>query len=560
MTIPLPFRLFAILGCMAAAGGVGAQVPDPRLQSDTADAQYHVMVGELAALRYQPELAAAEFLKALELVPDADLAMRAAGLALLARNEKMALKAARRWQQLDGNNMDAREAVARLALRAGDRGEAQAQCEGIIRGHAGGIDDGFRAVALLLALEDGSKADALSIMAGLRAQWPQASGAWHAQSLLALRFDELELAEQSARQALKLEPGSRDTLMLLTGVLVKRADVTGAERLLKELLKDSPDPASLRMDYARLLLQADRVPEARRQFEAILSAQPDHEEAHYGLGLLALGEDDLDTADAQFRALLEDDTLRPAAAYYLGRVEELRRRPEKALEWYAQVTQGDHAVDAVIRRAAVLARTGKLPEGRHLLSQLRELMPGIGVRAVQAEAEILLDVDQPQEALKLYADALAESPENEDLLYGRSLVYDRMKEVKAAEADLRRILAQNKDDARALNALGYMLTVHTRRLEEARDLITRALELTPDDAAVIDSMGWLEFRAGRLQESRALLEKAFRKAKDPEIAAHYGEVLWALGDKTRARAVWNGALSRDPDHKVLRETIDRLAK
>ena len=98
------------------------------------------------------------------------------------------------------------------------------------------------------------------------------------------------------------------------------------------------------------------------------------------------------------------------------------------------------------------------------------------------------------------------------------------------------------------------------RSDEARKLITRALELTPDDAAVIDSIGWIDYRQGKVKEALALLQKAFDKAHDPEIAAHLGEVLWVLGEKGQARAVWENALAKDPDHRVLKETMERLAR
>jgi Flp pilus assembly protein TadD len=168
-----------------------------------------------------------------------------------------------------------------------------------------------------------------------------------------------------------------------------------------------------------------------------------------------------------------------------------------------------------------------------------------------------VEVDQ---LLGSYDQALREHPAEPDLLYGRSLVHERLQDVGAAEADLRRILQDDADDARAMNALGYMLTVHTERLDEARKLIKRALELSPDDAAVIDSMGWVEFRQGRPHEALALLEKAFSKNQDPEIAAHLGEVLWTLGRRDQARAIWEAALTRDPEHRVLRDTVDRLSR
>jgi len=544
---------------LAACVALPAAAAEPRFPTPEAAAQYHVMVGELAALRQQPELAAAEFLKALDALPDAELAMRAASLALATRNEPLALKAARRWQELAPGEMDPREAVARLALRAGGRAEAQAQCEAIIKGHPGGLDEGFRQAAQVLAQEGGKRDDALAIMDQLRSQHPQRAGAWHAQALLALRFGQLDLADKSAREALRLKPGNRDTLLLLTGVLVKKGDIAGADQAMAELLK-SEDGPELRMGYARLLLEAEHQDEARAQFERVLAQKPDSAEARYALALLALERQQIEAAEPHFHALLKSDELRQRALYYLGRIEEVRNRPAEALKWYEQVNEGEQAIDALMRRAVVLGKLGRLNEGRALMAQMRREMPMFGTRFFLAEGELLLEADAGEQALQLYHQALKEIPDDADLLYGRSLVHERLRNIGEAEADLRRILAKDKDDARAMNALGYMLVVHTSRLEEARKLVTRALEITPDDATVIDSLGWIEYRQGKVQEARALLQKAFDKVPDPEIAAHLGEVLWVLGEKDRARAIWEAALTRDPDHRVLKETVERLTR
>ncbi len=555
--LPKPVLHLSAATLLLAAGAC-ASAGEPRFQSPAAKAQYHIMVGEMAAQRRQPELAAQEFLKALELHPDAELAMRAASQALAAKNEPLALKAARRWQELSPGESDPREAVARLALRAGKRDEAVKQCEALIRGHAGGPEEGFRQVAQTLALEAKKKDDALAVMDQLRRKWPELAGAWHAQSLLALRFGQVELAEKSAREALKLQPNSREALLLLTGVLVKKGDIAGSDAVMAELLKGGADEAEMRMGYARLLLEAEQIDAARRQFEGALAAKADLHEARFALGLLELERENVDGAEPHFRALLEAAEFKQRAAYYLGRIEETRKQPAKALEWYAQVTEGDQALEALTRRAVALGKLDRLPEARKLLSDMRRELPMYATRFFLAEGELLLDAGADAEALALYDHALKGDPAESDLLYGRSLVHERLKNVDAAEADLRRIIAADQEDARAMNALGYMLTVHTQRLDEARKLVTRALELTPDDAAVIDSLGWIEFRQGRPREARALLEKAFGKVKDPEIAAHLGEVLWTLGERDRARAIWQAALSRDPEHRVLRDTVQRL--
>lgn len=552
----LPVLLLAAIP--AWAGG-------PRFSSAEVEAEYHVMVGELAAMRGQPALAAKELMAALETIPDADLAMRAASLALVARDEPLALEAAKRWQALAPTEQDPREAVARLALRAGKRKDVVEQCEGIVTGHPGGLGDGFRQVAQVLAQEADRKADALAVMDTLRSRHEQEPGAWYAQSLLALRFSEYELAEKSARQALALQGDSRETRLLLAGVLVKRGAVAEADTIMGGLLKEDPKSQELRLGYARLLLEADHQPEARAQFEQVLKTDGKNPEAHYALGLLALEQQETRAAEPHFQALLESPELHNRAAYYLGRIDEVENRPEEALKWYEQVAPGDlvegsQYIEASTRRAVVLGKMGRLDEGRALMAQMREDLPAWSTRFYVAEAEMLLNANRGETALGLYDTALKAAPDDADLLYGRSLANEQLKNVKAAEADLRRILAKDKDDARAMNALGYMLVTHTDRLEEAHGLIGRALELSPDDAAVIDSMGWVEFRRGKLQEAKTLLQRAFTKARDPEIAAHLGEVLWTLGDKAEARTVWDAGLAREPDHRVLRETIDRLAR
>ncbi|HUS25662.1 MAG TPA: tetratricopeptide repeat protein [Candidatus Binatia bacterium] len=531
---------------------------EPRFDSATARAQYHAMVGELAALRDQPALAASEFLKALDEVPDPGLAMRAAALSLAAHDEPLARRATRRWMQLDPSSADAREASARLALRAGDRGETLQLCEAIVRARAPALDEGFRAVAILLSQESEHRDDALAVMEQLRRKWPDSAAALHSQGMLAMRFNDLALAEKAARDALKITPDARDTQLLLAAVMVRQNRLADADAVMAALLKGSKEPAELRMAYARLLLEADHPVEARRQFEAVLAAKSDSAEARYAAALVAVQQEDYAAAETHLKKLLGHELLGQAAAFYLGRVAEARKQPQQAMDWYAQVTRGDLAIDAVVRRARLLAKSGKLDEGRSAMQQLREQIPQLAPRFYLAEAEMLVDANRLPEALQLYQRALAERPDDPELLYGLSLVHDRMGQGDAAEADLRRILKGNPDDSRALNALGYMITEHGSRYDEARKLIARALELTPDDAAVIDSMGWVEYQLGHLQDARTLLEKAFGKARDPEIAAHLGEVLWRLGDQGAARTLWQDALKRDPEHKVLRQTVERL--
>jgi tetratricopeptide (TPR) repeat protein len=517
------------------------------------------MAGELAAGRGQPKVAAEEFVKALEIQPDAQLASRATQLALSADDAPLALRAARRWLSLEPTSMDAREVIARLSLRAGDVEETYNQGAAMIAGHAGGESEGFRHVALLLSAEPDQKDAVEGVMKRLVATKPELPAAHYALALVALRYEDFTLAETSARKSLELQE-SRESKLLLVGVLVRESKLDESDKLMGDLVSSAKEPSDLRLTYAKLLLEAGEREHAREQLAQTLKADPKNDDARYALGVLAFNDGKLDEAEAFFKPLAADADRGPDAEFQLGRIEEARKKYPEALAHYEKVTTGGQAIDAAVRRSAVMTRMGKVDEARGSLDQIRKQFPPLALRITLAEAEMLADVDRFDDALAVYAGGLQRDPDDADMLYGRSLVYERMNKFDLAEGDLRRILKSDPEDARAMNALGYMLVVNTKRYDEARKLIGRALELSPDDAAVIDSMGWVEYKLGNAAAAKTWLEKAINRLPDPEIAAHLGEVLWTMGEKDQARAVWDKALAREPDHRVLLDTVDRLTR
>lgn len=561
----LPLGLtFAMLGTWMLAGTTAEAAGTRRTAvaavapSSDAQLQYHILAGELAAGRNQPEVAATEFLQAVEIAPNAELIARATSLALAANNAELALTAARKWLTIESTSLEAREVITRLSLRLGLNDDAYAQCAAIVRDHPGGKEDGFRHVALLLVQEPTAGPASMALMAKLVSQYPKLAGAWQAQSLLALRFNEIDTAEKSAREALRLQPGSKDVPILLAGALVKKGDIAGSDQIIEAQVKSADEPAELRLSYVRLLLESDQRAAARTQLQKIIKAEAGNADAHFMLGLLALDERRIDEAEAQLAPLAKGGDRAIDAHYYLGRIAESRNQPQQALAHYEKVVSGNQALDAAVRRAAMLAKLGHMPDARTTLEQLRQQYPPLANRFYLAEGEILVESGELDQAVDLYGMALRASENDPDLLYARSLVYERQNRVEAAEADLRAVLAKSPDDSRALNALGFMLTVHTTRLAEAEKLIARALELTPNEPAVIDSMGWLRFRQGRGNEALTLLARAYEHFPDPEVAAHFGEALWTLGERDRAQAVWTRALEAAPDNEVLLETVKRL--
>ncbi|MFA5938478.1 MAG: tetratricopeptide repeat protein [Sinimarinibacterium sp.] len=536
------------------AGGAPAEP----LQSADARAQYHIMAGEMAAGRDQPQLAAREFLAALEIVDDVALAQRATAFAVAARDEDLALTAAKRWQALEPDSADPREVIASLAVRRGDLTTTLEQSRALIEGHPGGIGDGFLHVAQVLTQAGRERADAaLAVMQQLVAQWPDNAGAHHGLGVLALQFKRLDLAEAAAAKAQSLDPKDRDHTLLLIGIWAQQGRIDEADAQLEKLLPKGKEAVELRMGYAKLLLENSQRAAARRQLEQILKLDKQNVDAHYALGVLAFNEGDHETATTHLQPLL-DGPRASEAAMQLGRIAEARQDYVQALTYYARVAHGPATLDAATRRALVLGRMNRLGDARNLLQNLRDRYPQFAVRFYLTEGELLLNNGDNQAALSLYSDALDDDRDNAELLYGRSLAYERIERIDLAENDLRQVLSLEPDDARALNALGYMLVVHTQRLGEAETVISRAIALEPEDAAIIDSMGWLQYKLGRPEQALTWLKKAYAQLPDPEVAAHLGEVLWVLNDRDQAQVVWKAALRNDPEHPVLLETIKRL--
>lgn len=524
-----------------------------------AEAQFHVMAGEMAAGRSMPERAALEFLKALDFSPNADLAARATAYALAAQRDDLALDAAKRWLKSDASALDAREVIARLSLKSGATAEAMAQSQAVIAGHPGGEAEGYRHVALMLAQDASIATAAIELMKSLVAQKPQSSGAQRALGLIAYRYNDYPLAEKASREALRLQPGERESALILVGSLMRRGEFSEARTVFESFVQGQKNTNELRFGYARLLVENQQRAAAKEELIGILRAEPRHTDARFTLGLVLLDERFLPEAEAQFSELLGDADRQDDARYFLGRIAELRKQYAQALTWFEKVEGGSQALEAFVHRASMLAKLNRLPEARQLLANLREQYPPVAERLLVEEANLVAEAGDPAAAIVLLDRALQGDPDNSNLLYARSLLQEQVKRFDLAEADLRTVLAKSPNEARALNALGYLLTVHTNRWDEAAGLISRALALEPNDAAVLDSWGWVLHKLGRTEEAVSPLQKAHQLFPDPEVAAHLGEVYWVLGKRDQARAVWKTAQEVNPDHPVLRETVKRLS-
>ncbi len=536
----------------------GAASAAPAADVLTAPLLYDVLLGEIAGQRGRLDISGASYLDAARRSRDPRIAERALKIAVFAKQPALALEAARRWVVLDPESLEARQSLAVLALRTQHTQEALEQFQYLLT-HANEDTDPYQALLGLLAREPDS-ARALEVMKALADLRPDDPEAHFTYSRLAVHAQQWELAQREVARALELRPDWVPALILQAQIDLKQGRKERARSGLEGALQRHPEDTDLRLAYARLLVDLDDFGAARAQYRKLLKAQPENGQVVYSLGLLSLEAGELDEARKLFQQLVTMEYQIQQAYYYLGAIAEEQKKPEQAMQWYRKVDEGDHWLEVQIRMARLDALAGDVQEARERLRRVRLTHPGETQRMYLVEGEILSQIDWNEQAFQLYSEYLGSQPDDVEILYARALVAERLDRLQQAEKDFRHVLKLEPDNARALNALGYTLADRTDRYQEALGYVQKALAQTPDDPAVIDSMGWVLYRLGRLQEAREYLQKAYDMTKDSEIAAHLGEVMWALGDRDQAKALWGAARKADPGDRVLEDTVRRYQR
>lgn len=328
--------------------------------------------------------------------------------------------------------------------------------------------------------------------------------------------------------------------------------------LLKKSVSQYPDDKRLGLTYARTLVEQNRMAEAKVQFASLVEQYPEDDELRFSLALVCLEGKSWDEAEGYLQELIERDSHVDSAHLNLGRIAEERNDREGALAEYALVGPGNEYLPAQLRQADILISHGRGGEASKKLALARDAQPDYAIQLYLIEAETLAANNQSDRAWNTLQQALKQYPDDLNLLYSRAMLAEKRNDLEQMERDLRTIIQREPDNAMALNALGYTLSDRTTRYAEAKALIQQAYDLSPDDPAVLDSLGWVNFRLGNLDEAERLLRQALERFPDQEVAAHLGEVLWANGKQREAKKIWGTFLKENPDSPILRKTILRL--
>ncbi len=519
---------------------------------------YKIMMAEIALQRGLPQNAAQSLLELARETQDPRVAQRATEVAWNARLLKEALEAASLWLKADPQSSQARQVVAALLVNQENLAHARGPLEQWLAADKPHAARNFAQVAQLLAPNKDKKA-AFALLQTLARPYHDLPEVRLAVAQAAWSADDVDGALAESRAALTLKPDLELAALFHARALSRRSSAE-ALKFIENFLDRYPKSNEVRLTYARLLANDKRTADARKQFEILVAAAPQNPEIAMTVALLAMQASDYDAAEKHFQGALAAGHKTPDAIWlFLGQIYEERKHYDEALKWYAGITSGERYLGAQARYAGVLQKQGKLDAARKHLQSIKPGDSAQRIQLVQTEAHMLREAQAYGDAYDLLGKTLEDTPDSVDLLYDQAMIAEKLDKIDVLERNLRKVIELQPEHAHAYNALGYTFADRNQRLPEARQLIEKALELSPQDGYIVDSLGWVLFRMGQVREALHQLRRAFDLRPEAEVGAHLGEVLWVDGKRDEAQKIWGHLLKNNPTSEPLLSTVKRLA-
>ena len=582
LIVPLSALLFSGAALAQKAAPVGPvpvrqdSVPDKKAKNAngedlpsvplTRDILFRLLSADLAAQRGQWKTAYGITMRVAKQTRDPRIARRAAEIAIGAKQPAEAMAAVKLWHELAPHSEDATKYYLGFVLINDNLGEAKPILEERLREAPPKVRAVlmFQMQRLLAGLKDKDKAFAL--LEELMAPYLGTTEAHVTLAQGAHSKGDRVRAAVEANKALALKPDSE--LAVLT--LAQSSENVGqALQVLERFIAAYPQAREVRLAYARILVSQKNYDQARKQYEMLLELQPQDTVTLYSLGVLSAQANDPRGAENYLTRYLDAIEKQPNGErdsarimLLLGQLADERGDADGALKWLSQIEPqpGRNAVylSAQIKRAQIAARHGSLGEARKILASAEANDADEQVQILLAESQIMRDAEKPQDAFEILDAGLKRFPKNTHLLYDHAMAAEKLDKLPVMEASLRKLMALEPTNQMAYNALGYSLAERNLRLEEAYKLIDKALKLAPTDAFIMDSMGWVQFRLGKVKEAEDWLRRAYQKRSEAEIAVHLGEVLWTTGRKDEAMKLWREAAKKEPKNETLKSTLKRF--
>lgn len=543
---------------------------------------YQVLIAEIQANAGDPGSAYQLYLEAARRHKNAQLFQRAVEIALRARAGEQALTAAKAWRQALPQSRPAAEFHSQILIALGRTNEIAEALRNLIQLTPAPQQPQVITNLPRIVSRLSDKQASARIIDEATEPWrtrPKAQAeAWLASSEAWLRANRLDKAREGLQRAISLQPGLPTAGLLAVELMKQWPD---SEAIVRQQLQRPDASTVVRLAYARQLTLLQRYNDAEPQLETLVRSQPDQMGHWLLLAAIRLELKKPNEAEVALQPVLAlannptgrtpeltstdghkaNPSLNPdlEQAYLLmAQAADLRGKTQEALDWMERADPRHEKLLTQSQRARLLIRQGRISEARTIIRNIPEGEPRDAILKFQAEAQILRDARQWQEAYEVLREATQRFPDDADLLYDRAMVAERLRRYDDMERLLKTVMNLAPDSPNAYNALGYSLADRGVRLDEARPLIERALSLRPGDPFITDSLGWLEFRLGRIDEALRLLNQAWTARPDAEIAAHLGEVLWQQGQAERAREVWRKGMQLDRNNETLVEVLKRF--
>lgn len=543
------FLLFAVSLLVGSSAG-GTAVLSPNIL-------YNLLVAEFAGRRQQLTTAVEFYQKAAEETRHPEIVERASKIAFLGEDTLKALKLIQLWLTLDPNNLEANRMLAALFIKTNQTTEAIPSIQKLIQLTQNKPRlEWLQTVSLLV-----SDCEMPVVLADLlkkeirtykeRPELPLSV------AMLLMNTKPAE-AMQYAEQALTLDPKWEQALLVKIKLLIEDKKIKEALAFLENIEKTSTLPLGVRQAYAHLLLDAKALKQAEQQFLILNQREPNNVDTLFALALIYTNQHRYQTAEKYLQQVDKLAPESPNIQFYRGYIHEQQQLFDKAIAFYSSVSEGSNYFIAQLQVAHLLAKQRKWDDAIAHLQTIRTETPEEEIQLYTAEAGILSASHKGEKAITLLNQAHQKYKDNIDILYTRALVQQQLQHLPEVETDLRNILIQDPKNVRALNALGYTLADQTTRYEEAKEFIIEALNLDPENPAILDSMGWVYYRLGDLKQALLYLEKAYQRTQDGEIAAHLAEVYFTSSQKAKARTLLKKAIKQEPEHPLLKKTIQKF--
>ena len=537
---------------------------------------YQLLVGEITAQAGESGAGYALILDAARKTGDAQLFQRATEIALQSRSGEAALQAAQAWKQDLPTAVEPNRYVLQILIALNRISDTLAPLKK-------GIEltpTEVRSLAIAAIPEAYARVNdkklALSVVEAALSSYlinPKTAGsAWTAVGRMRIAAGDATGALDAAQKGQLMDPSAEGPVLVALELMAPQ--LPGAEAVISKYYKNNVNFApEIRLSYARALLDDQRYAEAAAQLQIVIREKPEFASAWLVLGSLQLQDGQLAQAKtsleryvalnikqlAQQQVSSDEPNQGLTQAYLaLAQISEKRKDYAGANAWINKIENSEDMILVQSRRASLLASQGKLAEGRQLIRNLPERNPEDARLKMMSEVGLLRDMKHYQLAFDFLAETIAKSPDEADLIYDQAMMAEKLEKIPEMERLLRQVIALKPASHNAYNALGYSLADRNVRLPEAKQLIQKALEFVPNDPFIRDSLGWVEYRLGNQAEATKIFAEAFKAKPDAEIAAHFGEVLWSLGERDKALAVWREGQLLNPENETLLETLNRL--